>query len=51
MSKDIDRTPIMVPKTLYKKFIRAKGEIIKREGRNISNHRFLEILLERAKKE
>lgn len=49
MSKDTERIPIMVPKTLYKKFIRAKGEIIRKEGKNVSNHKFLEVLLERVK--
>jgi len=40
--------PIMVPLPLYKRFTKKKGSFVSKHGKNISNHKFLEILLEKS---
>jgi len=43
------RKVIILPANVYKKFIKKKGLFISKSGKTISNHKFLEVLLERAK--
>jgi hypothetical protein len=48
MVNKVKRTPIMVPLPVYRKFIKKKGYFVSQHGKNISNHKFLEMLLERV---